>query len=115
MGSVAVVLVLAVSGCTSSNPAPPPPTTGTVRGQVTAGGGPPVNKGGPVANGMIWFYDGSDGHIVKTTRTDQTGHYSVALAPGSYTLAFTPCIQGRQHTAVAAGETTQLNLLCSMR
>lgn len=107
---------LAGGGCTS---APPAPSSGTVRGHVSAVGGMyspgMANRSGDVSNGMIWFYDGNDGHIVKTTRTDKTGSYAVELAPGSYTVAYTPCVQDRQHTAVAAGETTRLNLVCSMR
>lgn len=73
--------------------APPPPPSSGAYGYVTAGPTCPVQRAGqscppqPVA-ARIAAQD-SAARVVATTNSDSTGHYQLALAPGSYTLTAT--------------------------
>lgn len=92
LATLAVAVTLG-AGCGSSSPATRTTTTfepTVVEGVVLAGPTCPVEQLGqscppvPVA-GTVVAIDG-DGSTIATTETDATGHYSIELAPGDYTL-----------------------------
>jgi hypothetical protein len=90
LGALAFIVVfgLALAACGVSGPGG---ANGTLTGDVVAGPTCPVQKAGttcqpkPVANRDVKILD-SSGKVVATTKTDASGHFSVALAPGAYVI-----------------------------
>jgi hypothetical protein len=108
----ALVLALAITGCTAAPPVPQPtPTakhasTGTLTGRVLVFGGPVTATGAPTGGrpmaGQRVSVQVSHRGVVSTT-SDQDGRFTFQLPPGSFTLQ---CPGGPEAVTVLLGQTT---------
>ena len=137
--ALGVGVVISISACVpggtgvraeSTNPAstPPPQITitatseGTVDGLVVAGPSCPVERAEdpcppkPVPNRLV-IIETPGGTVVARVTTDQKGHFTVRLAPGTYDLQVPPGSSPYpvQHTGqqvtVVAGQTVQVQVM----
>jgi len=100
-----------------------PGRQGTLTGDVVAGPTCPVAPAGspcplaPVTDRQVTITT-SSGSVAATTKTDGQGHFSVALAPGSYNVqvAIVPGQIGIRQTTfgqatITAGQTTHIQIV----
>lgn len=120
---VVAVLLAVASGCSSHQPA------GTVAGQYRLVGGPApgVNQPEPAT---IWAFAGhvdlsqmSQAKVTAHTNTDASGHFTLSLNPGEYTLFGSQGLSSSVATdgcgapvdvEVKASARTSVDLVCSV-
>jgi hypothetical protein len=121
---VVAAMGLVVSGCGSAHH-----PQGAVVGQYRLVGGPAPGVNEPEA-GTIWAYAGFIGmqHLVRTkavehVNTDSTGHFTLRLEPGDYTLLGAQGISRSVkrsgcgvavHVTVTASTRSTVQLACSV-
>ena len=116
------------TGAPQSTSTPPPQITitatseGTVDGLVVAGPSCPVERAEdpcppkPVPDRLV-VIETPGGKVVTRVTTDQQGHFTVRLAPGTYDLQVPsgsspyPVQHTRQQVNVVAGQTVQVQVL----
>jgi hypothetical protein len=99
IGAVIVsILAVALTGCGA-------PADGTVNGTLVFYGGPAVLSGDPgyhPTRGTVTVFATRGRIVVKKHSTDDTGKFSVTLAPGTYIFASAPLSDTSCKTATVA-------------